>query len=415
MSSKNQRINRRDILKLSAAGIGIAALGPLARAIPRMPAGRPLPGCTRLVVINCYGGFDGLNMVVPVTNQAYYSLRPTVSISPSNAIALNGVTDYALHPNMVNMASLFNTDGRLAVIRKVGYPNENLSHFASQDIYSHAVRGAFPPLGIAESGWIARYAGLYAPTPLGAVSIGVGRKPDMVGGTSDRLMVKKLADFQFQQDNSYPDNHLHRRQTIANLLGIFQGSPLTSDVATVLGQGDQFAGQIQGAVQNFQPAAGVTYPSSSPGRYLEDVATIIQAGFETRIFFTGFGGWDTHGDQGNETGRQADRITRLDEAIGNFVTDIKAMGVWNDTLILVVSEFGRRNFENSSNGTDHGHGNVFFAMGGNVLGGFYGPAITDEARGEGRRPSEPSPTSRCSSKKRRIRASSCSRSRGTSS
>ena len=145
----------------------------------------------------------------------------------------------------------------------------------------------------------------------------------------------------------------------------------------MLGQGDQFAGQIQGAVQNFQPAAGVTYPSSSPGRYLEDVATIIQAGFETRIFFTGFGGWDTHGDQGNETGRQADRITRLDEAIGNFVTDIKAMGVWNDTLILVVSEFGRRNFENSSNGTDHGHGNVFFAMGGNVLGGFYGPAITE--------------------------------------
>jgi len=370
-------MNRRDLLRMSLAGAGIVALGPLARGARKaQPVGTPI-NATRLVVINCYGGFDSLNMLVPITNQAYYDRRPTLAITPSNTLALNGVPDHGLHPNMVHMADLFNVDGKLAAIRKVGYPNANLSHFSSQDIYSLGVRDGFSSLGIGESGWLARYAALNAPTPMGGVSIGVGRRPDFIGGSSNPLIVKRLSDFRFQSDNRYSNNHLHRRQTIANILASFQGSPAAMDTAIQLAQGDQFAAQIQAAVGAYQSAGGVAYPTTSPGRQLRDVATLIQAGFETRVFLTGIGGWDTHGNQGAETGRQGDLITRLDDALHNFVLDLKSMNVWNDTVILIVSEFGRRNYENSSGGTDHGHGGIFFATGGPVIGGLYGPPITE--------------------------------------
>ncbi len=111
-------------------------------------------------------------------------------------------------------------------------------------------------------------------------------------------------------------------------------------------------------------------------RYMQDIARLVQHGFETRVFYTGFGGFDTHSSQGQGTGRQADLYERLDTALGAFKADMQAFGAWDDTVVIVTTEFGRRNFKNGSDGTDHGHAHCTLLAGGAVNGGAYGPDVT---------------------------------------
>ncbi len=377
-----KNITRRDILRYTLAGAGVAALGSFGRGLLPEASGAPMANHRRLVSMFGFGGYDGLNMLVPVTNSAYHSLRPTIRIDPANALSI-GETDYALHPALSNMAGLFGS-GEACAFRMVGYPNQNLSHFISQDIHSWGVRGDFEPLGIDPSGWVARYAQLHAPTPLGAAAIGVGRPLEFEGGSSNPFMVGSLSSFDFSSASISDPDHAHRLAALSNVLQSFSGDTLTTEAKNALDQGVQLSGQIQQAVSDYEdPTTGSSfaglYPTNTPGRYLRDAAVLIRGGFETRLFMTGFGGWDTHGAQGNEAGNQANLMTRLDDALGTFVDDCKEMGVWNDMLILVSSEFGRRNFENGSNGTDHGHGNIFFALGGGLTAGtrLYGPEITE--------------------------------------
>ncbi len=377
------RVSRRDVIRYGLAGAGIAALGPLGRSMMPAAQGAPLPNHKRLVVINCYGGYDGLNMM-PITAgpaaQAYQDRRPAIGIDPLDALPLNGVSDYGLHPNLANLQTLFNA-GEVATFQKIGYPTEDLSHFVSQDIYSFGVRGSFGPLGIPASGWIARYAELYAPTPLGACAIGVGLPLDFEGGSSNPLTLFNLTSFQFFADGAYPANSQHQLDTMDALLNGYSGTPLSESAALAEQQGHQLSNDIQDALQNSASPQAANYPASSPGTFLKDVANLINHGTETEVFFTGFNGWDTHAAQTNQnnanTGTMANLITRLDGAVGVFAQDLKDMGVWNDTVVLIVTEFGRRNFENGSFGTDHGHGNTFFATGGPVIGGYYGPQLAE--------------------------------------
>lgn len=384
MSKKHLRKNvtRRDILRYTLAGAGIAALGPLGKGLIPVASGAPLASHRRLVSLFGYGGYDGLNLLVPVTNQAYYDRRPTIAIQPENALDI-GDTNYALHPMMTNLQGLFNA-GEAVAFRMVGYPDANLSHFISQDIHSWGVRGDFNPLGIDESGWVARYADLHAPTSMGAASIGVGRPLEFEGGSSNPFMAGSLNGFDFSTSNIGSTDHTHRLNALADVLGSYSGTGLTSEAQSALDQGVQLADQIQQAVDDYEDDTtgspfSDTYGNGTPARYLRDAAILIRGGFETRVFMTGFGGWDTHGNQGNEAGNQANLIQRLDHAIGTFADDCKDMGIWGDMLVLISTEFGRRNFENGSNGTDHGHGNMFFAIGGNLASGtkIYGPDITE--------------------------------------
>jgi len=373
-------VTRRDILRYTLAGAGIAALGPLGRGLVPTASGAPLGSHRRIVSLFCYGGYDGLNLLVPVTNGAYYSRRPTIAVQPGNALDI-GDADYKLHPSMVRMAALFNA-GEGAAFRKVGYPDENLSHFISQDVHSWGVRDDFGPLGISQSGWIARYADNYAPTPMGCASLGLGRPLEFEGGASNPFLASSLQSFNFSRNSISLADHQHRLAALGDMLQGFSGDTLSTEAKVALDQGIQLTDQIQTAVGAYlDPTTGSAfkdlYPTSSPGRYMRDAAMLIQGGFETEIFMTGFSGWDTHGNQGAETGAQATLLTRMDDAIGTFADECKAMGVWNDMLVIISSEFGRRNFENGSNGTDHGHGNSFFAFGGGVNAGIYGPLVSE--------------------------------------
>lgn len=373
-------VTRRDVLRYTMAGAGLTALGSLSRGFIRPAEGAPIQGLKRLVVIFASGGYDGLSLVVPYSNSAYYTRRPNISIpppdaaNPAAALALSGTNAYGFHPRMLRLQGLWNA-GQCAAIRKVGYPQENLSHFESTDIYGWGVRGGFGALPIDPSGWIARTSDNMNLSATGAVGIGVGRPLELEGAEATPLLVSNLSSFAFQQSSNSAAGHAHRMTTIQAVLDGYSGSTLDHEAAEALDQGMALADSIQVAVQSYTSTA--VYPSNSPGSQLRDVARLIQGGFDSQIFFTGIGGFDTHGDQGNGTGFMANLVDRLDQAIGAFADDMVAMGTWNDTVVLVISEFGRRNFQNTSAGTDHGHGNQFIAAGGPLNGGLYGPDITE--------------------------------------
>jgi uncharacterized protein (DUF1501 family) len=388
-------VTRRDILRFTAAGAGLAALGPVGRGLLREAHGAP-NGQPFLVIVNDLGGHDGLNIVIPSNLTEYYTRRfmdpvtglPTgpvsIAIPPAQQLSLAGgpsnpgVNTYTLHPALVNVQAMWNA-GDVAIIHRVGYPDDNLSHFTSEDIFSTGVRDDFATLGIERSGWIARYADQFAPTPLGAVSVGVGRRLDFIGGTSNPLQVSSLAGFQYQADGAWRNNHTYRLEVIRDMLEGFSGTAIEGEIADALAQGHALADQIQAAVASY--SSSVLYQDGTGSvrtlhRTLRDIAMLRQYGFETQVFYTGHGGHDLHANQGGATGSFATLFHYFDTAVEAFRQDMVAMGSWDQTVILLITEFGRRNFQNGSGGTDHGHESVVLAIGGAVNGGYHGPEET---------------------------------------
>lgn len=371
-------VTRRDLIRASLLGAGLMALGPIGRRLD-VAYGAPLAGHKRLVVINLGGGNDTLNMFIPVGLTSYYTQRGAISIAANAALPLNGTSAYAVHPAMPRTQGLWNL-GQAAIVQRVGYPNANLSHFESGDILSWGVRNGFGPLGIDPSGWIARYADRHAPTALGAVSVGMGRPVDFVGGTSNPMLVSSLSGFRISGATSSA-NRTYRLARAKAILQGAGGSGVTAQARDALTQAHDLTDQIQTALTNhntYLTGAGITYPSSTIANRMKDIAALIQGGFETRIFYTGFGGFDLHGDQGGATGSHANLLGQLDGALGAFADEMNALQAWDDVVVVVITEFGRRNFVNGSVGTDHGHAYTGLVVGGAVHGGgSYGPDLTD--------------------------------------
>ena len=375
---KRGSVSRRDLLRYSAVGAGIMALGPLAKFLPSA-AGSPQT-LKRLVVINCYGGNDTLNMFVPVNLNNYYSRRSGLALQSSQCLSLAGAnswntSNYMLHPSMPNIAGMW-ANGQVAAVNRIGYPNADLSHFVSQDIFSLGVRGSFGPLGVPDSGWIARFCDHYAPTPLGAVCVNVGRPRDIVGGSTSPLPVSSLSAFKLQgagsSGNSYTPAYYHRLNKAKTLIDNFSGTGRAASERTALEQGHDLTTQVQTSLSNY--TSTVTYPADRFSKQMKDIAVLIQGGFESRIFYTGFSGFDTHSAQ--LTG-QASLFSQLDNALSAFASDMQAMGTWNDMVVCVITEFGRRNYVNGSVGTDHGHAYTMLLAGGAVRGGVKGPDLTE--------------------------------------
>lgn len=373
-------LERREILRYGLAGLGIAALGPWARKGFAAPMMAPPAATKRLVVLNLFGGNDALNTVIPVSLGSYYSERPTLAISSGAALSLasgpHANSSYKLHPSLAGVKQIWD-EGTVAIVNKVGYPDANQSHFESMDIWSTGKRDlAAGTAAEPVSGWIARYADQYAPTPMGAAAIGVEPPKDFTGGATNLFVAGgSLSSFKYNKDFQYQANFDYRQQLIKGMLANYIGLGLDRDTKNALQQGYDLEAQIQSAVSSY--TSGVSYPGSSIAQNLKNVAILIKAGFDTRVFYTGFGGFDTHGSQGGQFGEHANLLNNLNGGLAAFVADLKAMGAWNDTTIVVISEFGRRNYENGSQGTDHGGAGTVLVLGGSVQGGVKGPDITD--------------------------------------
>ena len=371
--------SRRDVMRFVIASAGLCALGPLVGGRRSEASGAPRLNFKRLVVINMVGGADTLNLCIPVGLSAYYSKRGTLAIQSADALQLNGTSLYRLHPSMPKFANLWNSGDALTV-QRVGYPVEDLSHFVSSDIYSLGVRGSFVPLRVNRSGWIARYADNYAASPLGSVSIGMGRPLDFVGGTTHGLTVNNLAGFQISAGLSRPE----ALATAKSIVKAAVTAGLAYEARAALVEAYDLADEVQTALANhdaYIAGSGITYPTTGLARQMSDVAALIHGGFDTRIFYTGFGGFDTHSGQGTvipANGTLAQLLVTLDGAIGAFADEMKLLGVWDDVAIVVITEFGRRTDRNGSGGTDHGHAYSALVAGGSVHGGAsYGPDLTN--------------------------------------
>ena len=342
---------RSGALAMFSLGVAPPFLARAAAAGQFAPAGgsRPL-----LVTIFQRGAVDGLNMVVPHAEGAYYAARPSIAIAPPGAAdgAINLDGTFGLHPRLAPLAGLW-ANGSLAVVHACGSHDPTRSHFDAQDFMESATPGD----KTTQDGWLNRYlqAGLVA-DPLRGVAV-TAAMPRALAGTGAALSMAAISRFdlfgnpgavQALKTAYLQSSNAQFRQTAA------EAFEAIDDLAAIVGA-------------SYQPAGGAVYPESPLGWALRDIAQLAKAEVGLEVAFAETTDWDHHVNEGGATGALAGRLDDLARAIAALATDLGPRMA--DTVILTMSEFGRTVAENGNGGTDHGHGNAMLVAGGPVRGG----------------------------------------------
>jgi uncharacterized protein (DUF1501 family) len=329
----------------------------------------------KLVVIFQRGACDGLNVVVPFAEKNYYSMRPSIGIQQKDVLDLDGF--FGLHPQMAAMKPLFEQK-HLAIVHAAGSPDPSRSHFDAQDY----MESGTPGIKATQDGWLNRalQADVEAGKPSAFRAVALGTQvPRTLQGKVPAIAVANLTDFSVAGKGP-------QTSSISNA---FQAMYDESSDAVLHGTGQETFEAVKmlksADPAKYQPAAGVVYPNGAFGNSLKQVAQLMKANLGVEAAFTDIGGWDTHQNQGAATGQLANRLKEFSEAIAAFWKD---MGDDAENVTLVtMSEFGRTARQNGTGGTDHGHANVMFVLGGSVKGGkVYGkwPGLSNEQLNEGR-------------------------------
>jgi uncharacterized protein (DUF1501 family) len=325
-------------------------------------------------MINIRGGWDTLSVVVPHGLGEYYNRRPTLAVpapDPTDpAAALAAEPGIGFSPLMPELHSAY-AAGEVAVIQKTGYPNEDLSHFTSQDIMSRGIRDA----GHHDTrGWLGRLGDMHFTSAVRIVGIGAGNKLDFVGDTFRPVVLDDLNTLTIPIDGQQLTDSEFRNQKAEEILG--GAGPLTGYKAQIRAAGVsafQLADQALNAIASYTPVG--TYPANSSfADSLQDVARMIQGNLGSQVFYVETGGFDTHASQANTL---TNRLPEISGAIGALIDDLKATNEYAGTTLVVYTEFGRRNYENGGLGTDHGHGHHALVIGGSVVGGLKGASVTN--------------------------------------
>jgi uncharacterized protein (DUF1501 family) len=325
----------------------------------------PLPGdASVLVLVTLYGGNDGLATVVPYADPAYHDARPDLAYDEGELLELGD--GLALNPAMNGFKALWDAD-RLAVVRGVGYPRPDHSHFRSMDIWQTGSPDRPVP-----TGWVGRWLDATGPDPLRAVSVGATLPPLAVGEKAAGVALP-LTGFTppagdlgagvaalARPDPADPPAQALAARSSATLL---EATRALGPAATAAGDEDD-----DGEAQRAGGSAG---GQGQLGRQLAVVARSIRAGVPTRVYAVSLGGFDTHA---NEKGTQSRLLGELDAAVAGFLSDVDGRPV----VVAVYSEFGRRVAANASDGTDHGTAGPVLVAGAGVRGGFFGdqPSLT---------------------------------------
>ena len=367
---------RRDFLVrsgLAVAAGGMALNGTPVRALSRSPLLEHLARLDTdrvLVLLQLNGGNDGLNTVVPKTNDLYYAARPTLGIPSGDTIGLSD--DYGLHPAMEALEPVWG-EGRMGVLHSVGYPDPDLSHFRSTDIWVTA-SDADETL---QTGWAGRYLdaefpdfGTAPPDYPPAVQIGTST-PLLFQGAGGAMGMSVLDVDLFLQiaQGGTPYDPL-------DVPPLPYGDELAY-VREVANASFRYLDAIQAATD--AGSNDVAYPGGPLAAALSATARLIKGELGARVYLVGLGGFDTHA---NQTGQHAALLQTLAEAVAAFHADLGVTGHGDRVLTATFSEFGRRIAENGSAGTDHGTAAPLFVFGDGVAGGLYGDgpdlADTDE-------------------------------------
>ncbi|HWG48944.1 MAG TPA: DUF1501 domain-containing protein [Candidatus Acidoferrales bacterium] len=373
-------ITRRVFLKNGALAIVGTSIVPsfLTRAVyaAENAAGA---GAKRLVVLFQRGAADGLNVVVPHGEEAYYSMRPNIAIPRPRSgtecvIDLDGL--FGLHPSMSAFKPLWDQK-HLAIVHAAGSPDNTRSHFDAQDY----MESGTPGVKSTEDGWLNRaLAGVNDPdkSPFRAVAMG-GTLPRTLAGSIPAVAMSDIRSFGVgaggpgAQIASNTFEAMYEQSVDAVLHG--SGNE-TFEAVKMLRSADP---------EKYQPAPGADYPRGRFGDSLLQVVQLIKANLGVQVAFADIGGWDHHVNEGSVQGQIANVTREFSQGIAAFWNDLGDLG--EDTVIVTMSEFGRTARENGNRGTDHGHANVMFVLGGPVKGGkVYGrwPGLAPEQLHEGR-------------------------------
>jgi len=374
---------------LRSAGIGLASFGFMAAApdflhqFAAAQAGQRGFGKRKvLVTIFQRGAMDGLNAVVPYDESRYYDLRRTIAIpkpgkNENSALDLDGF--FGLHPALAPLAPFW-TSKQLAIVHSAGSPDNTRSHFDAQDY----MESGTPGVKGTRDGWLNRVLqsqNSKDASPFRAVSM-TQQLPRSLYGRAPSVAMTNLADFAINAG-------MYTQNLKGGFEGVWQENAKDSlhETGKETFEAVNFLKQANPA--QYKPENGAVYPNSPLGRSLQQIAQLIKAVVGLEIAFAEMGGWDTHTNQslGNAParGQLANLLRDFGQAIAAFATDLgKRM---DDVVVLTMSEFGRTARENGSRGTDHGHGNVMFALGNSIKGGkVYGEwkGLAEDQLNEGR-------------------------------
>jgi uncharacterized protein (DUF1501 family) len=354
------RSSRRAFLKGGAlALVGTSAIPAfLTRAVLGQAASARAGG-RRLVVIFQRGAADGLNIVVPYAEPNYYAMRPTIAIARDQVLDLDGF--FGLHPAMAPLKPLW--DARhLAIVHACGSPDTTRSHFDAQDY----MESGTPGVKSTADGWLnralqdedRRAARRWG--PFRAVALGP-QVPRTLEGRIEAVALGNINDFSVggqsaqaaRLSNTFESMYAGSGDTVLNGAGSETFDAIKMLKATNPGQ--------------YRPAPGASYPNGAFGSSMKQIAQLLKSNLGVEAAFADIGGWDTHQNQGSVNGQLANRLREFSESLAAFWTD---MGDQAGEIVLVsMSEFGRTAHQNGTAGTDHGHANAMFVLGGPVRGG----------------------------------------------
>ena len=326
-----------------------------------------------LVVVFQRGAVDGLNMVVPFGDGDYYRARPSIAIAKPGAAdgAINLDGFFGLHPRMAPLKPLWDNQS-LAIVHASGSHDTTRSHFDAQDY----MESATPGIKSTRDGWLNRYlqeAGS-STNPLRGVAL-AKQMPRALQGVAPALAIGSTDDFTVAD--------MSARTSFEELYAAAQ-----QDTALRGTAGDAFDAMktlAKKTAGTYRPGNGAAYPRSPFGQAMQEIARLAKSDVGLEVAFAESTNWDHHVNEGAATGQIANRLDDFSRGVAALAQDLG--GRMSDTVILTMSEFGRAVAENGSRGTDHGHGNAMFVIGGPVKGGkVYGtwPGLSANDRFEGR-------------------------------
>ena len=383
-------VTRRIFLKNSAmALVGTSVIPEFLNRVVYAANSATSGGKKRLVVLFQRGAADGLNIVAPHGEPAYYAMRPTIAIprprgGNDSAIDLDGF--FGLHPSMQAFKPLWDQK-HLAIIHAAGSPDTTRSHFDAQDY----MESGTPGVKATEDGWLNRAlrdaaakAAAQASagekvSPFRAVALG-GSLPRTLAGPAPAVAISNISDFGVGGRNAAaaaPMSNTFEAMYAHSVDSVLHGTASeTFDAVRMLKAADP---------GKYTPAPGANYPRGRFGDSLRQIAQLLKADLGVEVAFADIGGWDHHVNEGSTQGQLANLLRDFSQSIAAFWTDIGNLG--EDTVLVSMSEFGRTARENGTRGTDHGHANAMFVLGGPVRGGkVYGqwPGLDQSQLYEGR-------------------------------
>jgi len=370
-------ITRRIFLRNGAmAVVGTTALPSfLTRAA--LGAADPAFRNKRLVVIFQRGAADGLNIVVPHGEPDYYAMRPTINIPRKSVLDLDGF--FGLHPAMASFEPLWKQK-HLAIVHAAGSPDPTRSHFDAQDF----MESGTPGIKVTDDGWLNRalrdlpVLSANDKSAFRAIALGPSL-PRILSGKEPAVAVNNLNDFSVggKNPNAAPMSNTFEAMYEHSVDAVLHGTGQeTFEAVKTLKVADP---------ARYTPAANANYPKGRFADSLKQLAQMIKANLGVQVAFADIGGWDHHVNEGSTQGQIANVLGDFSQSIAAFWTDLGDLA--EDTVVVTMSEFGRTARENGNRGTDHGHANVMFVLGGPVKGGrVYGrwPGLDQAQLYEGR-------------------------------